>query len=325
MKTAVRWLLAALAMVANLTACAPPSRESPTQGHLVVAVAESYAGLVRREAGLFASLYPQSQLDVRAATTRDAFVSLLADSVNLVVVDRLPNSEELQSIDQLRLDLEMVPIAEDALALVVNGANPVQSLSMAEAAELFAGRAQDWGAITGDTWAQPVEVVTTGRNSGSWELLADRFFPGAAGPVPGTSAPTQREVLRRVAASPGAIGVVSVAAWREPARGGTAATAAAGEPGWASGVTRPEFSPAVRPLAIAGTDAAGHPAVQALHQANIHRGSYPLHFPVHVIFNKRSLLAAGFCAFMASAPGQRLVLDAGLVPATMPVRLVQLR
>ena len=37
------------------------------------------------------------------------------------------------------------------------------------------------------------------------------------------------------------------------------------------------------------------------------------------------LLAAGFAAFVASAPGQKLIVNAGIVPATMPVRGVQLR
>jgi phosphate transport system substrate-binding protein len=35
-------------------------------------------------------------------------------------------------------------------------------------------------------------------------------------------------------------------------------------------------------------------------------------------------VAAGFLAFVASAPGQKILLNAGLVPATMPVRLVQI-
>jgi phosphate transport system substrate-binding protein len=37
----------------------------------------------------------------------------------------------------------------------------------------------------------------------------------------------------------------------------------------------------------------------------------------------RAGLASGFIAFVAGEKGQRVVLKAGLVPATMPVRIVE--
>jgi hypothetical protein len=35
-------------------------------------------------------------------------------------------------------------------------------------------------------------------------------------------------------------------------------------------------------------------------------------------------VSVGFISFVSSAPGQKIVLNNGLVPVTMPVRLVQL-
>ncbi len=321
-------LRVSLAMLAALaTGCARVPAESPTRGALRVAAAESHAPLAAREAARFTSLYSDAQVQVRKTTTREAYVALFADSVRLAVVDRPPNAEEQQAIEELGLEIQEVPIAEDALGIVVNKANALESLSTGEIAALLSGLVADWRQVDGAGLSGPVTLVTTGRNSGAWELLAGNFF-AAHGPIrPGVVASSQSDVLARVAADPRALGVVSVAALKEPVNSNVAAASAASTTtaaGWAPGVGASQRSGNVRALAIAGVDSLGQPVRHALHQANIHLGFYPLHYPVYVVFNTKSLLAAGFSAFVASAPGQKLVLAAGLVPATMPVRIVQL-
>jgi phosphate transport system substrate-binding protein len=304
------------------TSCEHPPRQSPTQGRIAIAVAESHAALLQREADLFESLYPDARVDVEATTTREAFVALLADSVDLVVVDRAPNAEECAAAKALHLQLEEVRLAEDALAVMVQASNRVESLSLAQIADLLCGRTTDWSQVGGA--AGPVRIVLTGRNSGAWELAAAKFFPDPQALRAALVLPTQEAVLARVAADPEALGLVSIATWKSapPAAvaPGAESTATAG---WASDVTA--TNAAVRALAIAGTDSLGAPVRHALHQANVHLGVYPLHYPVYVLFDTHSRLAAGFSAFIASAPGQKLILATGLVPATMPVRLVHLQ
>lgn len=61
------------------------------------------------------------------------------------------------------------------------------------------------------------------------------------------------------------------------------------------------------------------------HQAHIYRGYYPLTSDVY-IYSRADMynVAAGFITFITSVPGQKIVLSNGLVPATMPVRLVEI-
>ncbi len=55
------------------------------------------------------------------------------------------------------------------------------------------------------------------------------------------------------------------------------------------------------------------------------RKLYPLYREVYIISKEAYTgLGTGFTAFVASERGQRIVLKLGLVPATMPVRLVEL-
>ena len=314
------WLAAVVALH-GVAGCHPEARETPTQGQLEVAVSEAHAPPLARQAELFNSLYTRAAVTVRPVSTRRAFAAVVVGSAALVVVDRSPDAQEEAALASL--ELERVDIGEDALAFLVNKANDLESVSTQQVGDLLAGRTRDWSALPAAGLSGPITVVLTDRESGAWQLLATRFFPGLDVPQPTRIEATQGEVLRTVATSPGALGVVSVAAWRARAAGIQAA-AATGEPGWANGVA-PAAAGSVRCLAIADLDASGHPVVHALHQANVHGGLYPFHYPITVLFNKRSSLAAGFSAFLASAPGQKQVLDAGLVPATMPVRLVHLK
>jgi len=184
------------------------------------------------------------------------------------------------------------------------------------------GRITSWADLPGATRAGPITVVLPGRNSGVWELLTTSFLPGAA-LAPAKVEATEAAVLARVMVEPAALGVASIAAWKDADAVPVATAAAGGEPGWANGVAA--STAAVRAVDALVADAAGTPVAYPLHQANVHRGVYPLHFPVSLVFDPQSQLAAGFAAFVASGPGQKLVLAAGLVPATMPVRLVTLK
>ena len=61
-------------------------------------------------------------------------------------------------------------------------------------------------------------------------------------------------------------------------------------------------------------------------QAYMALGDYPLMRDVYVILtDPRSGLASGFSTFLASDRGQRIILRAGLMPATQNVRIVNVR
>ncbi|HMD14487.1 MAG TPA: phosphate ABC transporter substrate-binding protein, PhoT family, partial [Bacteroidota bacterium] len=60
-------------------------------------------------------------------------------------------------------------------------------------------------------------------------------------------------------------------------------------------------------------------------QAYLYKGYYPITRGVNIYSKADSYsVATGFTAFITSAPGQKIVLNSGLVPVTMPVRIVEL-
>ncbi|MGE5438459.1 MAG: PstS family phosphate ABC transporter substrate-binding protein, partial [Bacteroidota bacterium] len=85
------------------------------------------------------------------------------------------------------------------------------------------------------------------------------------------------------------------------------------------------FLKKVRVVALA-SDTAQTGEYYQPYQAYIAQKVYPLWREVYVLSGEaRAGLGSGFISFMASDRGQRIFLKAGLVPATMPVRLVEIR
>lgn len=304
--------LLAVLLVASLTlasgGCGGADKETPTKGNLTVCACESHAELVRSEADQFNGLYKEANVSVSGATTREAIVNLLNDSVPVIVTDRRLNAEEQAVVAKADMNLEEVAVAKDALAVVVNRVNATPTFTLESLKDIVTGRLRDWSEIEGSGLSGPMELVLTGRNSGAYELLKDHLL-GLSEDIPMAVAPaSQREVLDYVAAHPQAIGVVSFACYRSP----SAQTVTADSAG------------AVRALAFWGADSTGRAAVHRLHQANIHLDRYPLTYSVYLYFRKDSSLGAGFTGFVAGPVGQKIILDWGLVPATMPVRIVTL-
>ena len=61
-------------------------------------------------------------------------------------------------------------------------------------------------------------------------------------------------------------------------------------------------------------------------QGSIYDKSYPFTRTVYLVSRETFRgLASGFVTFFAAEQGQRIVLKSGLVPATMPIRLVQIK
>jgi phosphate transport system substrate-binding protein len=300
-------------LLLSVVGCSRPRapRETATQGTLLVAVSESHAGLIQAVADEFNATYTTAHVSVQAMSTREAIVSLLTDSVRCVVIDRGLNAEERSAAAAAETRFDEMRIAEDALAVVVHPLTGVDTVSVAGVESILTRRTTDWSEVPGSDVTGPITLVMTDRNSGVYELLQTKFLTTREAFAPTVIGRTQDEVLRYVSGNPGAVGVVSLACFK----------------GGAIVPKRTEVMPSkpVRALSFVGPDSTGQRTTLALHQANVHLGKYPWHYPVYFCFSReRSELAAGFVSFIMAARGQQIILNWGLVPVTMPVRLVQL-
>lgn len=297
------WLLL---VVAILLGCSPQRSETPTSGTLTVHVTESLAPLIGKAAEEFQRLYPEASITVVPASTRDAIVHLLNDSITCIVVDRRFNEEERDVTRRYTITYVETRIAEDALAVIVNKRNPIQRISMKTLESILRGTIRTWRAVPEVRWSGAIDLVLTHRNSGAYELLATHFFQLKEQPWLSLAVENQYDVFKAVAERERALGFISLATLHDT-------------------LTRPEviqFRNATRVLGVAASDTAR--TFHKPYQANVYREYYPLHYPVFLYTTgSYASLASGFSAFLTSVHGQKIFQNAGIVPATMPIRLVQ--
>lgn len=283
-----------------LLACQLPEEKVVTRGKLLVLVPESHHQLLEREALEFNRLYPEAHVTVAATTTREAIVHMLNDSVRAICTDRLLNAEEISVAQAANLEVVETKIAEDALAVVVHRQNPMENLTLASLRDIVSGAKTQWREVPEAEWTGQIELALTGRNSGTYEILTRHFLKLEADATPAFVGETSTAVLQYVDSHPFALGIVSVAAMQDTL-------------------------PNLRELKLEAADSAAALPFVSLHQANIYRGWYPLHYSLYLYRPvEHAGIALGFISFVASPPGQKIILNAKLVPATMPIRIVQL-
>lgn len=299
-------LLLLLAVGASGCGAKKPPEETPERGFLRIAVSESHAGLMQAEADSFMRLYPDAHITILPVQTREAIVHMLNDSVPAIVIDRKFNAEEEKVAAETGIRQDTVLIARDAMAVVVNLFNDLETVTMEQLASVLNGTRADWGRLPGSGLSGSILTVMTGANSGAYELVRNDFFGLKKEFVPSIPVRTQREVIETVAKRLPALGFVSLACLKDTSD------------------LRVEKEK-VRPLDFMIPDSTGKPKRVKLHQANVYLGKYPLRFPVILYIRpSKSRLAIGFSGFLADVAGQQIVLNRGLVPATTPIRLVQL-
>jgi phosphate transport system substrate-binding protein len=222
--------------------------------------------------------------------SRGAFVRLAEQRAGVAVLARpLQPDEEAAMGPGL---LQTCRLATDALAIVVHPATGVDSLDLRQLAAVLSGVVDSWERVGGASL--PVIRVLRDRNSGTYEQLRQQVLSGGDF-GPGTACRSSREVVERVASTPGAVGCVGLA-WVGDPRVVAVRLAAADQP-------------AVRPTPAA-----------------VFQQRYPLRRPWVVCHwgGQDADLAAGFVAFLTSPRGQTVVEREGLVPDQVPPRSIEL-
>lgn len=290
----MRWVVVLLiGMCAGGWGCGP-SGETAIKGRLIVACADSALPLIEREARTFMTLYPEARIDVVPTDSRGALVKLFGGEAGMAVISRDIGDDEKRAAAEGNIPLNVYRIAVDGVAFIIHPQNRVDSLSLGQISELLRGKVGLWSEVGGSD--RPVVLVVRDRNSGTYEVVRQRVLAGED-PVRGVICRTSQEVADRVASEPGGIGCVGLA-WLKGGR--VKALRIAQRPGG-------EFVIASAP--------------------SVYQNRYPVRRPLLACTTGGAVEAsprAGFLAFLTSQRGQIIVESEGLVPDTVPERIIQL-
>jgi len=274
--------------------------ETATSGHRLLLTADPYVPLMQQEVEQFMSIYPEVKMEVRSASTREAVVLLLNDSVHSIVIDRQFNEEEQQVIRQAGIRIVENKIAEDGVAIIVHEQNPISSIRTESVRSIITNTVKNWSQIADVHWFGDIDFVLTSKNSGMYELHQKRIFLVSKPLEPTTIMSNQSEVIKYVSTHPRSVGCV------------------------AASLANVEIKQ-IKVIPVLAKSREGIEKEYVPRQQEIYNTLYPFHYSLY-LYNAeaKTSVGVGFGALVLSNVGQKIIQRAGLVPASIPYRTIQL-
>jgi ABC-type phosphate transport system substrate-binding protein len=275
---------------------------TPTSGNVRIAIDASLKPLLEAELAAFEATYPNADIQETYTSEVDAIKAFLCDSVEMIVITRKLVNAELDSVKKGNVNALAYLAAYDGVALIVNRANADSSISINQLKDIVSGKISNWNQINPSSSSSPISLIFDQPNSGIVRFLRDTL--GSFSDLPSYSFGVRSDsaVVEYIAKNKYAIGLID-ASWLSDSDDPVTNT----------------FRHAIRVVRISSGSGFYKPL-----QGYIAEGTYPLMRRIFMISREpRPGLASGFITYVCSSKGQRVVLKAGLVPATMPPREIK--
>jgi len=98
---------------------------------------------------LMTGLFPGEAPVVNNMTYNEAFTGLI-NGTNDVVLALKPTEEMLEYAQDVLTEVEMIPIAKDALIVMNNRYNPVKNITKEQFQKIYSGKIKNWKELSGD-------------------------------------------------------------------------------------------------------------------------------------------------------------------------------
>lgn len=284
--------------------------ETVTSGNIKIAVDEAYQLLFDTEIYTFESFYKYAKINASYKPEGDAITQFMNDSARVVITNRKLTDAEEKLLTSKKIIPKTTAIAHDALAFIVNNDNPDTLIRYQQIADIFTGKISKWNQLDPKSGATDINVVFDNTRSCNTRFIKEKFDLTNDFPANCFAVKTNSDVISYVEKNKNALGIISV--------------------NWISDKDDSishEFLKKIKVMYVgAKGDSEDNDNCYKPYPGNIADGSYPLIRDVYMI-NRETFngLGTGFVQFVAGDQGQRIVLKSGLVPATMPVRLVEVK
>ena len=297
----------------TLSACTSSQKKGKEEtlysGKISIAVDESFKPIMEEELQVYQALTPEAVITPIYCSEVEAVNLLLKDSVRLAITNRRLTEEELISFHTRKFFPESVRMALSGVALITHRDNPDSLITVKDFRRIATGEITNWKELNPNSKLERMQVVFDNPNSGTVHYVIDSICQGKPLSTSLKAQKSNEEVINYVATTPEAIGVIG-ANW-----GGNKAD-----------TTRLSFNQKVRVMAVSSSVNATSENSYRPYQAYLALKKYPLTHDVYILINDpKGALPTGVMTFLTGDRGQRIILKSGLVPATQPIRVVNVK
>jgi len=288
----------------------PTIEDTPTSGNIKISVDESFAPIIDSHVYTFQKLYKYATVKASYKSEGEAVKDLLRDSARVIVVSRLLTPEENKVFENIKLRPRITKVAVDGVALVVHPDNQDTLLAISQLQDIFTGKVASWKQLNPRSNLSDITIVFDNNNSSTSRYVIDSINNKQPLPAKAFVSKSNPALIDYVSKNPNAIGVIGV--------------------NWISDFddsTAIGFLKKIKVVAVGRTNNRANPdSYFQPFQGYLAQGNYPLRRDLYIISREaRAGLGTGFASFVAGDKGQRIFLKSGLLPATMPIRLVSVK
>jgi phosphate transport system substrate-binding protein len=282
--------------------------ETPTQGNIKIIADESFQPLIDAEVFTFTHLYEHAFVKAKYKPEYDVINDFMNDSVKVIVTSKKLTNDQIQYLRDTLVIARTITFAYDALALVTNKSNLDSLLTYKSVKDIFLGSITNWKGIDRKSRLGNIRVVFDNTKSGNIRYFKELFEIQDKLPENFYAVNSNAEVIDFVSRNPDAIGIVSE--------------------NWIGDKDDPACIKLMKKINVVAVSQqlSSDNYYYRPEQGFIYDKSYPFVREIYLISRETFKgLGAGFIQWATAEQGQRIVLKSGLVPATMPIRLVQIK
>jgi phosphate transport system substrate-binding protein len=282
-------------------------RETPTSGDIKILADESFRPLIETEVYTFTHIYNYAKITPVYKPEEDVINDFMNDSVEVIVTSKKLSEDQIRYLRDTLIIARTTTFAYDALALVTNKENQDTLLKYEAVRDIFLGKITNWKALDPKSKLGDISIIFDNSKSGNIRYFKEKFDISDKLPSNFFAVKSNGAVIDYVSKNKNALGIVSV--------------------NWIidkdDSLSR-SFTRRINQLAIS------QPYLNEYYylplQGSIYDKSYPFVREIYLISRETFKgLGSGFIQWACAERGQRIVLKSGLVPATMPIRLVQIK
>jgi len=308
--SALRFPLIGLVLI--LASCTGGSKsilnETPTRGNIRISADESFQPLIDTEVFTFTHLYTNAKVKPEFKPEYDVINDFMNDSVKVVVTSKKLSDYQIQYLRDTQIIARTTTYAYDALAIVTNRQNNDTLIKYNTIKDIFLGKISSWKEINPKSKLGNIRVIFDNNKSGSIRYFKELFEIKDSLPTNFYAVNNNPEVIDFVSRNPDAFGIISV--------------------NWISDKDDSLSMSFINKINVVAVSQQyiNDGTYYRPYQGSIYDKSYPFVREIYLISRETFAgLGSGFINWACAEQGQRIVLKSGLVPATMPIRLVQIR
>jgi phosphate transport system substrate-binding protein len=294
-----------LALMVIFFSCEPNERhlgfESDTHGRgkATIRIEESFKPLFETSIYTFESQFPHADIIPEYMAEGDIINDFFADKVKTICISRDFTEEEKAALRKRNVEVRSDRIAFDGVTLIVNPENPDTSITVDRLKRIIMGKDSVWPELK-----TKINVVYDQVNSANFNYL-HQLVGKSNLPSNIFAVKSNQEVIAYVKKNKRALGVIGL--------------------NWISDQDDFDVKNFVKGLRVMSVAESNSSPFFKPYAGVIYTREYPLRRDIWMINKaKRSGIHTGFVLFMIGDKGKTIITKSALVPATAPVRLIQM-